>query len=236
MSDADFADVEAVVRTIAETAVANEKYFGDLDAVVGDGDFGYSMARGFELVLEGWDGLRPDRHRHLPQEGRDRDHQPHRRHLGPDLGHRVPARGHHRRRGDDARRRPDRRDAAGVDRRDQGARQVRPRRQDPARRARAGRGRPRARDQGRAPGGRGAAGGGGHRARPGRGHHRDDRQARPRLVHRRAQHRHPGRRRRRRRRDVRGARRPVGESPGVPPETPTTNRDRDRRQPMEALS
>ena len=53
--DASFADVEAVVRTIAETAVANEKYFGDLDAVVGDGDFGYSMARGFELVLSGWD-------------------------------------------------------------------------------------------------------------------------------------------------------------------------------------
>jgi phosphoenolpyruvate---glycerone phosphotransferase subunit DhaL len=55
MSDAQFADVEAVVHTIADTAVANEKYFGDLDAVVGDGDFGYSMARGFELVLSGWD-------------------------------------------------------------------------------------------------------------------------------------------------------------------------------------
>jgi phosphoenolpyruvate---glycerone phosphotransferase subunit DhaL len=57
MSDADLADVEAVVRTIATVAVDNEKYFGDLDAVVGDGDFGYSMARGFELVLEGWDGF-----------------------------------------------------------------------------------------------------------------------------------------------------------------------------------
>ena len=57
MSDAEFADVEAVVHTIAATAVANEKYFGDLDAVVGDGDFGYSMARGFELVLEGWEGF-----------------------------------------------------------------------------------------------------------------------------------------------------------------------------------
>ena len=57
MSDAEFADVEAVVHTIATTAVANEKYFGDLDAVVGDGDFGYSMARGFELVIEGWDGF-----------------------------------------------------------------------------------------------------------------------------------------------------------------------------------
>jgi phosphoenolpyruvate---glycerone phosphotransferase subunit DhaL len=49
--------LERVVRTIATTAVENEKYFGDLDSVVGDGDFGYSMARGFEVVLSGWDGL-----------------------------------------------------------------------------------------------------------------------------------------------------------------------------------
>jgi dihydroxyacetone kinase phosphoprotein-dependent L subunit len=55
MPAADLGDVEAVVRTIATVAVDNEKYFGDLDAVVGDGDFGYSMARGFELVLQGWD-------------------------------------------------------------------------------------------------------------------------------------------------------------------------------------
>jgi dihydroxyacetone kinase-like protein len=46
-----------VVKTIAQTVVDNEKYFGDLDAVVGDGDFGYSMARGFEKVLEDWDSL-----------------------------------------------------------------------------------------------------------------------------------------------------------------------------------
>jgi phosphoenolpyruvate---glycerone phosphotransferase subunit DhaL len=56
-SPASFADVEIVVRTVAETAVANEKYFGDLDAVVGDGDFGYSMARGFEIVVSDWDGF-----------------------------------------------------------------------------------------------------------------------------------------------------------------------------------
>jgi dihydroxyacetone kinase phosphoprotein-dependent L subunit len=55
MPTARLADVEAVVRTIASVAVDNEKYFGDLDAVVGDGDFGYSMARGFELVLQNWD-------------------------------------------------------------------------------------------------------------------------------------------------------------------------------------
>jgi dihydroxyacetone kinase-like protein len=50
-------DVELVVRTIAQTAVDNEAYFGELDSVVGDGDFGYSLARGFEKVLEGWDDL-----------------------------------------------------------------------------------------------------------------------------------------------------------------------------------
>lgn len=49
--------VELVVKTIARTAIDNEKYFGELDAVVGDGDFGYSLARGFEKLLEGWDGL-----------------------------------------------------------------------------------------------------------------------------------------------------------------------------------
>jgi phosphoenolpyruvate---glycerone phosphotransferase subunit DhaL len=48
---------ELVVKTIAQTALDNEKYFGDLDAVVGDGDFGYSLARGFEKVLEGWDDI-----------------------------------------------------------------------------------------------------------------------------------------------------------------------------------
>jgi len=48
---------EFVVRVIAETAIENEKYFGDLDSVVGDGDFGYSLARGFEKLLEGWDDL-----------------------------------------------------------------------------------------------------------------------------------------------------------------------------------
>lgn len=47
--------LELVVRSIAQAAVDNEKYFGDLDAVMGDGDFGYSLARGFEKVLQGWD-------------------------------------------------------------------------------------------------------------------------------------------------------------------------------------
>lgn len=57
MSSAALSQAEHVVRTIAQTAVDSEKYFSDLDAVVGDGDFGYSLARGFSQLLEGWDGL-----------------------------------------------------------------------------------------------------------------------------------------------------------------------------------
>ena len=97
-------DVERVVRVMAETVVANEKYFGDLDAVVGDGDFGYSMARGFEIVLSDWDAFdRTDISTFL-QEGRRRHHQPDRRHVRSHLGYRVPARGHDRgRRGEPGR-------------------------------------------------------------------------------------------------------------------------------------
>ena len=57
MSDAALNRGELVVRTIAQTAVDNETYFCELDAVVGDGDFGYSLARGFEIVLSDWDDL-----------------------------------------------------------------------------------------------------------------------------------------------------------------------------------
>ncbi|WP_433288581.1 dihydroxyacetone kinase subunit DhaL [Pseudonocardia sp. CA-142604] len=55
MTSPPSASLEFVVRTIAQTAVDNEREFGELDAVVGDGDFGYSLARGFEIVLAEWD-------------------------------------------------------------------------------------------------------------------------------------------------------------------------------------
>jgi dihydroxyacetone kinase phosphoprotein-dependent L subunit len=57
MSEPALRRAEMVVRTIAQTAVDNETYFCQLDAVVGDGDFGYSLARGFEIVLSDWDAL-----------------------------------------------------------------------------------------------------------------------------------------------------------------------------------
>jgi len=54
---AEVTDVEFVVHVVAQSIVDNEAYFGDLDSVVGDGDFGYSLARGFEIVLEQWETL-----------------------------------------------------------------------------------------------------------------------------------------------------------------------------------
>lgn len=50
-------EAQQVVRTIAETAMENEAYFCELDAVVGDGDFGYSLARGFGKLLDDWETL-----------------------------------------------------------------------------------------------------------------------------------------------------------------------------------
>lgn len=50
-------DVEHVIRLIAETVFQNEQYFSELDGVVGDGDFGYSIARGFEKVINEWDSI-----------------------------------------------------------------------------------------------------------------------------------------------------------------------------------
>jgi phosphoenolpyruvate---glycerone phosphotransferase subunit DhaL len=50
-------DVEFIVRVISDAVLENETYFSELDGVVGDGDFGYSIARGFEKVLMEWDNL-----------------------------------------------------------------------------------------------------------------------------------------------------------------------------------
>lgn len=49
--------LEFVIQKMASVAVENEEYFCELDAVVGDGDFGFSLARGFELLLAEWADL-----------------------------------------------------------------------------------------------------------------------------------------------------------------------------------
>ena len=45
------------VRTLADVAIQNEKYFADLDGVCGDGDFGISLATGFSKVVEQWEAI-----------------------------------------------------------------------------------------------------------------------------------------------------------------------------------
>jgi len=49
------AQAETVVMTMTDTSLANEAYFSDLDAVMGDADFGRSLAAGFRVVKEKWD-------------------------------------------------------------------------------------------------------------------------------------------------------------------------------------
>jgi len=48
---------ELIVRTIADTAIENEKYFAELDGVVGDGDFGISLASGFNKLVDEWNTI-----------------------------------------------------------------------------------------------------------------------------------------------------------------------------------
>ena len=48
-------DVERTVKSIAETALRNERYFSDLDAAAGDADFGVSLASGFRVIEKDWE-------------------------------------------------------------------------------------------------------------------------------------------------------------------------------------
>jgi phosphoenolpyruvate---glycerone phosphotransferase subunit DhaL len=57
MNSISLSDVENAVRLIADTAIANEHYFSELDGTCGDGDFGTSLATGFRVVVGKWDAL-----------------------------------------------------------------------------------------------------------------------------------------------------------------------------------
>ena len=48
-------DVDLVIKTMATTIVDNADYFAQLDSVVGDGDFGFSLRNGFEVVDSDYD-------------------------------------------------------------------------------------------------------------------------------------------------------------------------------------
>ena len=50
MSDITLAAVERAVRCTAACVLRNEQHFSDLDALAGDGDFGFSLAAGFRVI------------------------------------------------------------------------------------------------------------------------------------------------------------------------------------------
>jgi dihydroxyacetone kinase/dihydroxyacetone kinase-like protein len=57
MTDSSLAVTERIVRTMSDVALENEFYFAELDGVVGDGDFGLSLANGFRKLMDEWDTL-----------------------------------------------------------------------------------------------------------------------------------------------------------------------------------
>ena len=48
-------DLDLVIKTMARTIVDNADYFAQLESIVGDGDFGYSLRNGFEVVQADYD-------------------------------------------------------------------------------------------------------------------------------------------------------------------------------------
>ena len=48
-------DLDLVIKTMATTIVDNAEYFAQLDSIVGDGDFGFSLRNGFEVVVSDYD-------------------------------------------------------------------------------------------------------------------------------------------------------------------------------------
>jgi dihydroxyacetone kinase-like protein len=56
MTRSSLDDLDLVIRTMSKTIVDNADYFAQLDSIVGDGDFGYSLRNGWEVVLADYDG------------------------------------------------------------------------------------------------------------------------------------------------------------------------------------
>jgi dihydroxyacetone kinase phosphoprotein-dependent L subunit len=55
MKEITMTDIERTVKTMAATALRNERYFSDLDAAAGDADFGVSLASGFRVIDKDWE-------------------------------------------------------------------------------------------------------------------------------------------------------------------------------------
>ena len=57
MKEIGLPEFEQAIKSIAATALRNEKYFSELDAAAGDADFGVSLASGFKVVDSDWDEI-----------------------------------------------------------------------------------------------------------------------------------------------------------------------------------
>ena len=84
-------DVDLVITTMAKTIVDNADYFAQLDAVAGDGDFGYSLRNGFEVVQARLRHVRPADVGPLLKKIGFADREQGRRRQRADLGHRIHA-------------------------------------------------------------------------------------------------------------------------------------------------
>jgi dihydroxyacetone kinase phosphoprotein-dependent L subunit len=57
MKEMGLPEIEQAIKSVAATALRNEKYFSELDAAAGDADFGVSLASGFKVIEKDWDQL-----------------------------------------------------------------------------------------------------------------------------------------------------------------------------------
>ena len=55
MAQSSLDDLDLVLKTAARTIVDNAEYFAQLDSIVGDGDFGFSLRNGWEVVVADYD-------------------------------------------------------------------------------------------------------------------------------------------------------------------------------------
>lgn len=51
------ADIVRIVDIMSDIIIENEVYFCELDSIAGDGDFGMSLAKGFKVLKNEWEGL-----------------------------------------------------------------------------------------------------------------------------------------------------------------------------------
>ena len=56
MGQSSHDELDLVITTMAKTIVDNADYFAQLDSIAGDGDFGFSLRNGWEVIQADYDG------------------------------------------------------------------------------------------------------------------------------------------------------------------------------------